>query len=79
MASFASFQNEIQQLQAKNSYSRDANQLASKVAKIGVGHGNAGKTGKEVESVQTIEHFDDGRTILVSYSALPSVPSVIRG
>ena len=77
MASFASFQNEIQQLQAKNSYSRDANQLAGKVAKIGVG--TAGKTGKEVESVQTIEHFDDGRTILVSLSALPSVPSVIRG
>lgn len=62
MASFASFQNEIQQLQAKNSYARDAN-IASRVAKIGVS--SSTKPGKENGSVQTIEHFDDGRTILV--------------
>lgn len=62
MASFASFQNEIQQLQAKNSYARDANSIRNGVAKIGV---SGDKPGKASGSVQTIEHFDDGRTILV--------------
>ena len=68
MASFASFQNEIQQLQAKNSYSRDANTLGARVAKIGVGSGSSIKTaGKDGGSsnVQFIEDFDDGRTIVV--------------
>lgn len=75
MASFASFQNEIQQLQAKNNYSRDANTLGSRVAKIGVGSSikTAGKDGGS-STVQLIEDFNDGRTIVVRCSLFRPSP-----
>ena len=60
MASFASFQNEISQLQLRN---KDPNNLGNHAGKASLtGKGVA----KDAGAVQTIETFDDGRTVLVS-------------